>query len=91
MSNVEQKKRVRRRLRRLASLLAATGLVACGVYFSRFLGTISENMLPINGRVFYTEHYTAVSHAYSQAFAVGFFSCFFLVLGVISLKPEKSH
>ena len=78
-------------MRKLVLLLAATGLLACGVYFSRFLGMISHNALPFNDRAFYTEHYTVVSQAYSQAFVVGFFSCFFLVLGVMSLKPEKVH
>ena len=87
---MEENIQVRHRQRRLVLLLAATGLLACGVYFSRFLGMISHNALPFNDRAFYTEHYTVVSQAYSQAFVVGFFSCFFLVLGVVSLKPIRT-
>ena len=90
MLQMNEKERIRGRLRKLALILAATGLMACGIYFSRFLGMINHNDLPINDRAFYTEHYIVVSQAYSQAFVVGFFSCFFLVLGVVSLKPIRT-
>jgi hypothetical protein len=67
------------RQRWIALGVSVPGLALCAFSFFRFFGTMWNNDLPWNDRQFFQEHYLAVGRAYSQAFVVGFFFCFFLM------------
>ena len=61
--------------------IAVPGILVCLVALVSFVVTIKRNALAVGpDQLFFQEHYLAVGRAYSQAFAVGFFFCFFLIL-----------
>ncbi|ANM31565.1 hypothetical protein ABI59_21355 [Acidobacteria bacterium Mor1] len=65
--------------------VALTGIGFCLTSIVRFFGRIIGNGLQWNEREFFQEHYLAVGDAYSQAFLVGFFLCFFLVMVAVAV------
>jgi len=77
--------------RPLALLVSIVGLAVCAVAITRFFGTMATNDLPSNDQPFLAEHYVAVGSAYSRAFVAGFFSCLFLVIGLLAVRPHRSR
>lgn len=73
-----------RHQRWLALGIAVPGIVICIVAVFGFFARFRANELA-HGRPFFQEHYLALGHAYSQAFAAGFFLCFFLTLAGLAV------
>jgi len=67
--------------------IALPGIFACILTVIGFFGRFRANELAY-GRPFFQEHYLALGHAYSQAFAAGFFLCFFLTLAGLALAAR---
>ena len=76
---------MKRRHRWIALTIAVAGLATCVFVSVRFFETIWTNDLQWTHRPFFQEHYLVVGRAYSQAFAVGFFSCFFLITAALAI------
>ena len=80
------------RQRWIALGIALPGIFACIVAVLGFFARFQANELAY-GRPFFQEHYLALGSAYSQAFAAGFFLCFFLTLAGLALaaRLEPRH
>lgn len=50
-----------------------------------FLWTIFSNNLPWNPDISARDYYLEIGNAYGDGFIMGFFLCFFLVLGVVTV------
>ncbi len=79
---------MRPRQRWVAIAIAVPGIVVCSLAVLSFFGSIRANALTGGEQPFFQEHYQALSHAYSQAFAVGFFLCFFLTLAGLAVSAR---
>jgi len=50
-----------------------------------FLAMVATNNLPWHQNWTVQEHYLEVGRSYSQGFIIGFFLCFFLIMGAVSV------
>lgn len=73
-----------RRHRWVGLLIAIPGVAVCLLALVAFFWMIGTNGLPFHPRLSASEHYQAVGKAYGSGFVVGFFFCFFLMLGVMA-------
>jgi hypothetical protein len=77
---------VERRHSWVSILVAVPGVIACLLALVGFFWIIRTNRLPFHPELTAMEYYHTVGRAYGSGFVVGFFFCFFLVLGVLGVS-----
>ncbi len=83
---LRQVKRIlRSRFHWVAVLVSLAGVVVCAAALLGFVATMATNNLPWYPGLTVQEHYQEIGRSYSQGFIIGFFLCFFLVMGSVSL------
>jgi hypothetical protein len=66
-------------------LIATTGMGVCLVGLFGFVAMVATNNLPWHPDWTVQDHYVEIGRSYSQGFIVGFFLCFFLIMGAVSV------
>ena len=79
------------RERWLALMLVVAGIGVCITTVITFLAGMVNNELPWRPNQSVQEHYMAVGRSFGDGFAAGFFLCFFLALGVVTLHSWIQH
>jgi hypothetical protein len=51
-----------------------------------FVGMVATNNLPWHPDWTVQDHYLEIGRSYSQGFIIGFFLCFFLIMGAVSVS-----
>jgi len=77
---------VERRHSWISILVAVPGVAACLLAVVGFFWIIRTNRLPFHPNLTAGEYYHTVGRTYGSGFVVGFFFCFFLVLGVLGVS-----
>jgi hypothetical protein len=68
-----------------AMLIAGAGMGVCLVSLVGFVAMVATNNLPWHPDWTVQDHYLEIGRSYSQGFVIGFFLCFFLIMGAVSL------
>lgn len=66
-------------------LIATTGMGVCLFALFGFVAMVATNNLPWHPGWTVQDHYLEIGRSYSQGFIIGFFLCFFLVMGAVSV------
>lgn len=69
-----------------AILIAAVGMGVCLAALVGFVAMVATNNLPWYPEWTVQDHYLEIGRSYSQGFIIGFFLCFFLVMGAVSVS-----
>ncbi|HXV76175.1 MAG TPA: hypothetical protein VD788_07630 [Candidatus Polarisedimenticolaceae bacterium] len=70
----------------VAAVVSALGVVVCLGALAGFILTVATNRLRWYPGLTIQEHYLAIGRSYTQGFVVGFFLCFFMVVGALALS-----
>ena len=57
----------------------------CLVALFGFVAMVATNNLPWHSDWTIQDHYLEIGRSYSQGFIIGFFLCFFLIMGAVSV------
>ena len=68
-----------------AILIATAGMGVCVVALFGFMAMVATNNLPWHPDWTIQDHYLEIGRSYSQGFIIGFFLCFFLIMGAVSI------
>lgn len=68
-----------------AILIATAGMGVCLAALFGFVAMVATNNLPWYPGWTVQDHYLEIGRSYSQGFIIGFFLCFFLVMGAVSI------
>jgi hypothetical protein len=68
-----------------AILIASVGIGVCLVSLAGFVAMVATNNLPWHPGWTIQDHYLEIGRSYSQGFVIGFFLCFFLIMGAVSV------
>ena len=69
-----------------AMLIAVAGMGVCLLALGGFVAMVATNNLPWHPDWTVQDHYLEIGRSYSQGFVIGFFLCFFLIMGAVSLS-----
>lgn len=69
-----------------AILISVVGMGVCAVALMGFVAMVATNNLPWHPDWTIQDHYLEIGRSYSQGFIIGFFLCFFLIMGAISVS-----
>lgn len=58
----------------------------CAVALMGFVAMVATNNLPWHPDWTIQDHYLEIGRSYSQGFIIGFFLCFFLIMGAVSVS-----
>lgn len=62
------------------------GVGVCAVALMGFVAMVATNNLPWHPDWTVQDHYLEIGRSYSQGFIIGFFLCFFLIMGAVSVS-----
>ena len=69
-----------------AILISLVGMGVCAAALIGFVVMVATNNLPWHPDWTVQDHYLEIGRSYSQGFIIGFFLCFFLIMGSVSLS-----
>ena len=65
--------------------LAIAGIGVCALGLGGFIWSVFSNNLPWEPNQSARDYYLEIGNAFGDGFVIGFFMCFFLVLGVLTM------
>jgi hypothetical protein len=67
-------------------LISIVGMAVCVAALAGFVAMVATNNLPWHADWTVQDHYLEIGRSYSQGFIIGFFLCFFLIMGAVSVS-----
>jgi hypothetical protein len=69
-----------------AILVSVVGVAGCVIALGVFVLAVAGNQLPWHPGMTVQEHYLEVGRSYTKGFVVGFFLCFFMMVGALGVS-----